>query len=295
MTTQSWSTVLDHTSDAGFRAWGAEFASKLSAAGLVQTADTGQVNWVTVTRPGVSTNGGYEIWRMNDTQQATAPVFLRIDYGTGTNAAMPRMQFTFGTASNGTGTITGTALTTSRLAGTGVPASTVTAYQSYLCVTQGFFGFAWKVGSTTANVANHFLLFSRTVDTSGVATAIGATIIWGAGTVSTFTAYQFLRYASTAAAFTARTVINELPTCVPGIPSSSLVGTDNQAYLHWMAVPQVLPVLGFCTIVRSEVSIGSTFTVTLVGSTSHTYIGLGQPMTFEPSNNTAYGPAMLWE
>lgn len=294
MTTQSWSTVLDHTGDAGFRAWGSEFAVKLAAAGLVQTADTGQVNWVTVTRPGTNTEGGFEIWRMNDAAQATAPVFFRIGYGTGATATTPRIQITAGTASNGTGTITGTALTTARSTGANAASSAVIAYQSLLCVTTGFFGFSWKIGAASANVPQSNFLFCRSCDTSGVIDVRGAFVLWGIGATTGFTAYQFLRYAATAAAFTARTATAEFPGVVPGVPTSSLVGSDNQAYLHWMAIPQVLPVLGSCTIVRSEVSVTSTFSVTLVGATPHTYVAMGS-CGAEASGNPIYGLAMLWE
>lgn len=295
MTTQSWSTVVDHSGDAGFRAWGSEFAVKLAAAGLVQTADTGQVNWVTVTRPGTNTEGGYEIWRFNDSLQATAPIFIRIGYGTGGTATTPRMQFTVGTSSNGTGTIGGTALTTARTAGGGAPASTVTAYQSLMCATTGFFGFAWKIGGSTALVPMHWFFINRTCDATGAFDIEGSMVFWGVGQTGQFTAYQFLRYAATAAAFTARTGATEIPVVVPGIPTSSLVGSDNQAYLWWSATPRVKPVLGVCTIVRSEVSVTSTFTVTLVGSTPHTYIAVGQACNADPTATAAYGPAMLWE
>lgn len=295
MTTQSWSTVMDHGGDAGFRAWGSELAAKMAAAGLVQTSDTGQINWVTVTRPGTNTDAGYEIWQMNDTPQGTAPVYFRIDYGTGTAATAPRIKITSGTGSNGSGTITGTALTTARICGTGAPLSAVIAYQSYLCVTEGFFGFAWKVGLATADVAHSSFFFCRNCDSDGVPDVIGSLVVWGNGTINNYAAYQFLRYAATAAAFTARTAANQIPTVVPGVPSSSLVGSDNQAYIWWMAIPQVLPVLGLCTTIRTEVATGATFAVTLIGSTSHTYIALGQTFHGEPTVAATFGPAMLWE
>jgi hypothetical protein len=41
-------------------------AAQIAAMGLVQTSDTGQINWVTVARPALNTIAGYEIWRFND-------------------------------------------------------------------------------------------------------------------------------------------------------------------------------------------------------------------------------------
>src|SRR5687768_16139164 len=146
MTTESWSTRVRHDSDATFREWGAEFAVKLALVGLVQTADTGQINWVTVARPGTNTDAGYEIWRFNDSLQGSAPVYIRFDYGTHAGATQPRIRATVGTGSNGSGTITGTALTAVQTI-VGQAASTAdTLRASYACAVEGAFWIAWKEG-----------------------------------------------------------------------------------------------------------------------------------------------------
>jgi hypothetical protein len=67
--------------DATFRVWGSGLAAQIAAMGLVQTSDTGQINWATVTRPAIGALAGYEMWRFNDALQATKPVFIRLDYG----------------------------------------------------------------------------------------------------------------------------------------------------------------------------------------------------------------------
>lgn len=95
------------SNDADFRAWGSGIAAQIAAMGLVQTADTGQINWATVARPAVSTNAGYEIWRFADSLQATKPVFIRLDYGIATVADRPRFAIRVGTATDGAGTLTG--------------------------------------------------------------------------------------------------------------------------------------------------------------------------------------------
>lgn len=297
MTTQSWSTVIDHSSDAGFRAWVAEMIARITAVGLVQTTDTGQINTVTVTRPGTNSNGGYAIFRMNDTLQGTAPVFFRFDFGTGGSATTPRIQITHGTSSNGSGTIGGTALSIARTCvSNSPPTSTAIAYQSYMCATEGFFGFAWKIGGSTANVPMGCLLYCRSHDATGAPDATGGFVFWAAGSSTSYTAYQFFRYAATAAAYTARSSTAELPFVIPGEPTSSLdAAGNNQAYLWWMAVPDVVPVIGWVQIVRAEAGIGSTFSLIPLGAASRTYIPIGQAFAGSPSSSTAYGPAMLWE
>ena len=93
--------------DATFRTWGSGIAAQFAAVGLVQTADTGQINWTTVARPGVGSYGGYEIWRFNDSFQATAPVFIKLEYGVGTAADRPALRITVCTSTNGAGTPAG--------------------------------------------------------------------------------------------------------------------------------------------------------------------------------------------
>lgn len=99
--------------DAAFRAWGSAISAGIAAAGWVQTADTGQINWSTVTGPGtVNQNvvAGYEIWRMNDDLQASYPCFLKLQYGSGPNSSghygkSPNLTLSIGTASDGAGSL----------------------------------------------------------------------------------------------------------------------------------------------------------------------------------------------
>lgn len=93
--------------DADFRAWGSGIAAQIAAMGLVQTTDTGQINWATVARPAINTSAGYEVWRFADALQATKPVFIRLDYGISAVADRPRLIVRVGTGTDGAGTLTG--------------------------------------------------------------------------------------------------------------------------------------------------------------------------------------------
>jgi hypothetical protein len=296
MTTVNWSTVIDHTSDAGFRAWGSEFNAKLTAAGLVNTADTGQINWTTVTRPGTSTNGGFEIWKLNDSLFGTAPVYFRFDYGTNTGANTPRIQVTMGTATNNSGTLSGTASIAAFTATQNTaPASTVVAYQSYICVKEGFFGLIWKVGAVAANSAYTHLMFARSADSSGTPTVTGA-ILFCYQSTSTLAKIQAMRFAATAAIYTAVANTSSLPIVIPGQPASSLDDSGNsQIWLWWMTTPTVRPVFGFATANAAEVVAATTMTVALVGSTARTYIGTYITGNVEASGASGYRMIMLWE
>ena len=107
MSTVSSSGPLYNDTDAHFRAWCQHFHDTF-ALGWVQTSDTGQINLGTVAKPAAgNAKQGYEIWKMADTLQATAPCYVRIDYGSGTIATYPGIWLTIGTGSDGSGNITG--------------------------------------------------------------------------------------------------------------------------------------------------------------------------------------------
>jgi hypothetical protein len=107
-------------SDADFRSWGSGLSAQFAAVGLIKTSDTGQIDWSTVLKPsGGSLQRGYEVWRFNDALQATKPVFIRIDFGSGNTAVSPSLWVTVGTGTNGAGTLTGQVGTTKQMAGPG--------------------------------------------------------------------------------------------------------------------------------------------------------------------------------
>ena len=104
--------IIEHSvpvtlSDSNFRAWGAAVNNLFSTAGLIQTADTGQINWSTVVRAAPYGIAGYEIWRFNDALQATTPIFFKISYGTGQNTQTLSAKIAVGSGSDGSGNLTG--------------------------------------------------------------------------------------------------------------------------------------------------------------------------------------------
>ena len=299
MTTASWSTVLDHSSDAGFRAWGSELNAKFAAVGMVQTADTGQINWTTVTRPIANTIAGYEIWKLSG-----GALYFKFEYGTGGATTAPAVKLTVGTGSNGSGALTGQTSTAS-LAGmtTTSVTSTVTNYQSYLCATADFLGLAWKLGSSgTTNKSRMFLAVMRTVDSTGAATNVGYFLLLQ-GTSGTPTA----QCVATAAGVTGAQNISAanhffVPNNVAANPPSSTDGSgNNQAFLWWFSIlgtSPVAPLLHAAMILLADLVVGNTASMTLVGTTAHTYINatissFNDPPGILSAANLAC--LMLWE
>lgn len=109
MSTRTSTTIFfANDTDAHFRAWAQEIHDALTAFGWINTGDTGQIALSTVVKPaGTNTAQGYEIWHMNDANEASFPVFMKIEYGSGSAANSPAVWITLGQGSNGSGTLTG--------------------------------------------------------------------------------------------------------------------------------------------------------------------------------------------
>ena len=91
---------------AAFQAWASSWHTAILSIGLVQTADTGQINFGTVILPGASqTKAGYAIYAFADSLQGTYPCFIRVDFGTSSSVSYPSLWFQVGTSTNGAGTL----------------------------------------------------------------------------------------------------------------------------------------------------------------------------------------------
>lgn len=301
MTTATWSTPCDHTTTAGYRAWGSEFNTKLALVGMVQTADTGQINWTTTTLPIANTINGYEIWRLSSSN-----LYFKLSYGTGNATNAPVIQMQVGTGSNGSGTLTGTLSTNvdGRTVGSTNLSSSVTNFQSYLCATADYLYIGWKFGGYTSapSGASVFLLAARTVDSTGAATSVGYQVIGGNG------ASGFVQNVATTAgvvgtatAFNSASNFTMVFGATGAIPATSQDGSgNNQAFLWWFSIlgtTPVLPMLHGATILQGDLANGSTASLTLVGSTPHTYIGAG--LFFAPTGGGVSASSLrflcLWE
>lgn len=297
MTTLSWATPADHTSDAGFRAWGSELSAKLQAAGLVQTADTGQINWATATRPGsVNTAAGYEIYRFDDALQATAPLYIKLEYGTGNVADRPTIWVSVGTGTNGAGTLTGSVSSRNVASFFNTPGNDGVSRPSYLCVKDGFVGLAWKYGLCTVqsnNKAYFYFGVARTVDDAGAETGDGFYVLrrLTSTAASGGTVVESVSYADGVQASQ-----NGYYAMVPGNVSSSAVGADKQVYKCYGIMPRVRPIMQAAVVISAEYPVGTTFEAALVGATTRTYLSLGDGTNYAGANrNAGHNDAMLWE
>lgn len=285
MAATTWSATLTQTTDAEFRAWGLSISTALAAIGLVQTSDTGQINWTTVTKPsGATASQGYEIWRMNDTAQSTAPIFMKIEYGSGNSGANPSIYLTIGTGSNGSGTLNGTPIA----ARFQIPNSSGvdTARPGFACAQDGFFWLSFAGASAGAQLTFSFG-FHRFCDASGVANTDGG-FFWYTASMITGAITGITYYRPTA---TVRTVIFPIPMPSPGGLTSHAYGSDVAIYepVVWSDRPS--RVAGILGCMKGDFAAGTPLSVTAFGS-SRTVLPLtstGGPRAVDYAASTAAG------
>lgn len=181
MATSDFTVVGSNASSAAFRVWGSALSAALATVGLVNTTDTGQINWTTVAVASANSDAGYEIWRFNDALQSTTPVFIKFYYGTGTASITPRIRVEVGTGSNGSGTITGvgagTLMSVANLQNLPSPAATpvwVSSDGSGLAVQ------LWALASISAEQAIFYIDRFRD-PASGNPNSYGIVIMWDDG------------------------------------------------------------------------------------------------------------------
>lgn len=281
------------TSDATFRAWGLAISTNLAAVGLVQTADTGQINWATVTMSGAGVDG-YEIWRFNDALQASAPVFMKIGYGNGNLTSVPAVFLQVGTGSDGSGGLIGTVTTGNPKIGytnSGGATTPKVCAMAYNGRSFAFLGFEQTVGSNP----QMFMAISRTYDSSGNYDGSGLQVYYFANASYAVLTTQALNYP----AATALTVASEGNySFVPGSINltTTQVGSSPQIYAHWASLPATVLIPGMVTVMATDILPNTTFTVAVAGATVRTYLRIDATWygaVAPASTNTAL--AMIWE
>ena len=106
MSKQVVSAAPIQTTDAEFQAWVTAISSGFQAL-FTKVTQSGEINLATVLKPaGANTSQGFEVYRFNDSLQATAPIFFKIEYGSSSTAVTPSCWLTVGKGADGSGTIT---------------------------------------------------------------------------------------------------------------------------------------------------------------------------------------------
>lgn len=136
MATSTYMSYADSSTLALFLAWAKPIADFLKASPcntmLTQTADTGQVNWASLASPPSASTFVYEVYKFTDSYGTSLnpPMYLRVEYGSTSPVTGANMKFSFGTSTNGAGTLTG--LLSSGFTTSGGSGSNIVQYPTYL-------------------------------------------------------------------------------------------------------------------------------------------------------------------
>ncbi|MBF0724077.1 hypothetical protein [Sanguibacter inulinus] len=315
MPTATLSTIFHSTTDADFRTWGKAVSDAIAGLGLIRGTDTGQINWATVLKPSSTTVvSGYEIWRFNDALQATAPVFIKLEYGAQVSPAFPGLYITIGRGTDGAGNITGVlaprrATAMSNGSGGSIPTNIEPIYLSSdgssLC-------FSARIGATLApSFHAPAFVIDRSRDGSGSPTAVGGVVIVeGAGNVtmlqgSSGTSVPAQMHVWT---FNGESSMGDVPAVVPAQVNGAVMGLsttlsdgDRGLVFPYVAiVPGHAPwqVLAACSVVAADAANGP-FTANVLGRVRNLRsvpIGDSHNRWMTGANTTGHtGLCILWE
>jgi hypothetical protein len=265
-----------NASNTTFRAWGANVSSHMLDFGMVPVSNN--INWTTVVTPAApATRMGYEIWRFNDALQATAPVFLRFDYGSGPSyASQPRLSFAIGSGASG-----------ANLTGPGTTAAAtyyIAPYQYTASMEPCYFAgntgrvllWMWPGTDSNASIWNTMsLCIERTKSAAGADTGQGL-LITQLSQQTMYTAY----WDCVLGAFTPSTGVFggfETPPAmlVPAL-GTGVCGSNVATYPIFHAVGNAFanPGLNVLGYFNADITANVNTTISVYGS-NHTYIGTG--------------------
>lgn len=290
MATQTSTMVAQTNSTATMRPHVQFVEALLTAAGWVQTADTGQTAGSAFPAgSGTNISAGYQIWRMADSLQGTAPVYVKFEFGTGATTNCLSIWLTIGTGSDGAGNITGTLLARTQTYGVATSGSTFSSYGSGTTSRAT----AWHLHTNATTQTTLMWNIERSKDATGADTTDGIIVNMIGGAVGA-NHQLYLPFARTA-----RAELTNLCTIYNGGALGSLLSGSNTGFLPTFPIDASGPVnpgLNLLIYFNTDVAALSNVTINVRG-TNRTYKTLGIPQGYilAIAGYTSSAYAMLFE
>jgi hypothetical protein len=236
----------------------------VTTGGWVVSGDTGQTPPGSLTGSGTDTPWGFRIYKMNDVLQATAPIFVKMWFGSGSNLGNDiAIWFQVGTGSDGAGNLTGVIHNTTEISNSNNGSFANTSYgsaDSNRCT------FALFVQAT----ASYFIVWGieRSKDASGADTGTGVILVYNSNiTPNLDSSHYCIRAGGTQ------------PSVETGLCYVLTTQTPSQVFAPGdIGVGIVIPIKGaaqqpganFLITNNTDISSGGFITTTIYGAT-HTY------------------------
>ena len=173
MATSIFGAFLRNNNSADFRAWGSTVSAQIGAM-LTRVTQTGDINWATVgTGSGSGSYTGSEVFRFNDSLQATHPIFIKFEYGNGGSSEAAGLRVTVGKSADGAGNIGGVLLAATEVINH--VGSSIEVSNCY--ISGGASWFALSLAPLDAGLAGLFYI-ERSVNSGGAPTGDALLIGW---------------------------------------------------------------------------------------------------------------------
>lgn len=298
MATSQQFLVCDSSTLTNFKAWAQAISSFFSTAGWLQSSDTGQVNWSTISAVPGSGAFVYEIWQPND---GLTNFYVKVEYGNFSGTNCPSLRFTLSTTTNGAGTPTGIVSTVQNTNSNAFTApSTTTQYECDFSGAAGRIGaIMWRNG---INGCQQLFAIERSINASGTYTSSYVTIVVGgvantsASNSQTFN-QQSLVFGVGAGPTATTRAYNGYQGPTLCVRSAIFDGMSTTAFNGSIPFDTVSPVVGYFDYPMTMVGAaygpdfveGITFSVTLYGSTRTYMPTKSGPMAWQPTTNVSNG------
>lgn len=276
----------DNSTLVNFKAWASLISNAFSTFGWVQSSDTGQANLGTIAASPAAGAFVYQIWTANDTLASSNPIFVKIEFGTGTSVTLPSIAVTVGSGSNGAGVLTNAG--TRQIIGGGTSSGgTATTFECDFSGSASRIAFCmWRAWTFPS-----FFSVERSHDSSGNETSSYVTMLASGNGIATSHCNQQTILPSA----------NGGPLFVENFGLTLQTGNTTASFANSVAVAPFFPFvgkldnpcLGAVCIKDGDFADGAQFGVSLFGTT-HNYLVIKSALG-SWGNQTTNGVAMRYE
>lgn len=305
VTGTTFSTKTGTANTTELRALGTQINAAVASAGLVQTTDTGQVNWATINWATGAQAWGYEVWRFNDALQATHPVFVRITYAQPSSPLALNITAAVGTATDGAGNLTAAPNTNSSVTGAVAicsvgSSSPITAVKPWYVYGDGS---SLIIASTPEYMAaassgqGGLFILERARHTDGTPLGDGVALLWISGTLPTPSAQSLLIHNLTPQ-LGGFANVGWLPAVTSAAtPTSGVLATNMHVLPYFTGFTPRLgaPSTMVVGIMKADMPTGNSFPLTHYGENG-TFVAISPPgaypMSMAGSSVTLHGVAV---
>jgi hypothetical protein len=291
MATATTTTVWNNSTDAIFRAWGSwlsgRFVSTFGWTEEYSLFGTG-TDWTDVTAPNAANQVRVtKVFAMADAAQATSPLYLKLEIGSGGAAATPGMRLSFGTG-HAAGVLSGILYDSGAATHLTIGATNANTMTHYASGDSGRALIAMSASGTSwANTNPMTFCIERRRNGSGVAQTTGFLYAHKFGTGQRnqgFSATAAQPYASSAWQF---------PTVLSNATDATFESKTATYPLLFCMGPLEIG-LNICSCIRASNPVGTTFSVTVLGA-SHTYLAIQDTSLTGIVGATLINAAILYE